>query len=233
MSDLPILFQPDMVRAILAGRKTETRRLLYVARRFGKSTAMDRRHPPPTSLEGLKPGYVWTLSPWFYARPGDRLWGRENWAPLTKGYAYGADPIWQASPAGRWHPSIHMPRDACRLWLPLLEVRIERLHDISDLDAEAEGCEPAPMSMAAGVYSPMAVLEAESTKYRDGYRLLWQRIHGRRSWDVNPWVVVLCFKRGQGGADVAVAHREHDQRPVLAAAAALDHGLDVEGHRSR
>ena len=134
-------------------------------------------------------------------RAGDRLWVRETWRPVMESWRsfveYGAGGELAATghsdamtkltkvalrfPGGRkhihseqWHPSIHMPRWACRLVLPLVSVRVERVQDITEEDAKAEGVEPIGGS------------------YREGFRAVWQDIYG--TWDANPWVWVAEWK---------------------------------------
>jgi hypothetical protein len=83
---------------------------------------------------------------------------------------------------GKLHPGIHLPRKFGRIVLELTEIRVERLQDISEADAEAEGCLPCE-----------CIPEAPS--FVCGYRQLWSVINGPRSWDLNPWVWVLTFRR--------------------------------------
>lgn len=172
MKDRPILFSAPMVRAILANTKTQTRRVARV-NPMHQGMALE----PGEMAHGIP------LKTCPYGQPGDRLWVRETWAPLTVGYAYRADPVWNGPPADRWRPSIHMPRAASRITLEVTGVRVEKLQDISEADAQAEG--------AARHISPAAFL----TGHRQGYRLLWESINGPDSWAANPWVWVIEFKR--------------------------------------
>lgn len=180
----PILMSAPMVRAWLAGQKTQTRRLLYVRTKHINRACWDRRYPPSRGtgqFPNVLPGEAWILSPWHKAQPGDRLWFKETHCRLTTGFAYAADPIWQAAPAGKWTPSIFMPRAAARIVTPIVSVRIERLQAISYDDAFAEGIECARGSTWAAI----AI-----------YRILWEKLNGADSWDENPWVVVLTFEPG-------------------------------------
>lgn len=167
MAERPILFNTAMVRAILAGTKTQTRRVV-------------KHSPAPWNREHT----AWDMTRCPYGQPGDRLWVRETWAPLTNGYAYAADPIWNASPSGRWRPRIHMPRAASRILLEVTGVCAQRLQDISDADAKAEGVAltPRTCTMYDGIW-------------RDAYRDLWESINGKFSWSRNPWLWVVEFKR--------------------------------------
>lgn len=201
MKERPILFSAPMVRALLAGTKTQTRRVVKV-------------QPEPGFIGNYGPGNPFIRGergdircP--YGQPGDRLWVRETWqGPLLDseeheaqfsedgpdafkkpGFcAYRATDTLDAIDAdGKdlgWRPSIHMPRWASRILLEIVSVRIERLQDISDADAKAEGVAlpPSTCTMYDGIW-------------RDGYRNLWQFINGQGSWDANPWVWVIEFKR--------------------------------------
>lgn len=185
MRERPILFSGPMVRALLNGTKTQTRRVamhtvcgVRVAR-LAYDPAPDVRACP-------------------YGVPGDRLWVRETFAPFSTGGAvYRADkprfsPDAHEVVGGSWHPSIHMPRWASRLMLRITDVRVERLQDISEADAKAEGVEPIqcePASLAFGTWKARF-------RYRDAYRALWDSINGKRAeWSSNPWVWVVAFER--------------------------------------
>ncbi|MBC3230728.1 ASCH domain-containing protein [Serratia fonticola] len=227
MKERPVLFNGDMVRAILDGRKTQTRRVMkpqpepcdYVDE-HGKPRG---GHSWPSNIfqmmlhveeelqngKGDWVGLVGDACP--FGDIGDRLWVRETFMDLTgtgieantglyEGYAYRAD-----TPPGslgdetrkeyklKWTPSLHMPRKACRLVLEITGVRVERLDDISESDARAEGIidggclncgEPEP----CGCVSP----KPDAT---DAFAYLWQSIYGEKSWFSNPWVWVIEFKR--------------------------------------
>lgn len=189
MSERPILFSGEMVRALLAGRKTQTRRV-----------AKPRKH---TSLLGgswsdsyvLDPGNAqWLMRDCPYGAPGDRLWVREAWRLSVAGgfVYYRADreheectaELAKRDPSLAWRPSIHMPRWASRLTLEVVSIRVERLQDISEADAIAEG-----------VAVPMTC-DVEHTA-RNAFRSLWERINGPGSWDANPWVWVVEFRRAR------------------------------------
>ena len=193
MTERPIIFSAPMVRAILAGTKTQTRRAVKLK--------------PWHQIEQRDDGTLW---PWMYdddrasdhwvpcphGQPGDRLWVREAHMDLGACCLYRADANAEqeralAAPGQRWRSSIHMPRWASRITLDITGVRVERLQDISEGDAEAEGASEAPMPMAT-MYSQAAVLRS---RYREGYADLWESLHGPGSWDANPWVWVVEFKR--------------------------------------
>ena len=196
MRERPILFSAPMVRALLAGTKTQTRRVLSPQPPATTHQVTTWHHPDP------RPHFfAWTdngeggaeladggwCKPCPYGDPGDRLWVREAWAPLTKGFAYRADPCWRESPSGRWRPSIFMPRWASRITLEITEVRVERLQDISEADAYDEGtAEWAAETQRDGNKWPNIVR---------AYQGLWESINGPGSWQENPWVWVVGFKR--------------------------------------
>ena len=204
----PILFSGPMVKAILEGKKTQTRR---VVKPQYSTPRVPPQHMEPWLIDGeqqynedgdklpmwagFHPDYSGEAK-WFtcpYGGPGWRLWVRETWMaehfPSTPGevyYHYRADDTaaargWTA--AQMWKPSIHMPRRASRLLLEVVDVRVERVQDISEADAEAEGIEPK---------EPYNVVSA---RYRFGQ--LWNSINGARGygWAANPWVWVVEFRR--------------------------------------
>lgn len=198
----PILFSAEMVRAILDGRKTQTRRVVQMPRAWARAgcTLDGARADGPSPFSPLgeylhvpKPadGTSHRLySP--YGVAGERLWVREawgqvSWTSLTHGpkpprvetvYRAGPHPLGRDVPHGwtsgnRWRPSIHMPRSASRLTLELTEVRVERLQAISDADVLAEG-----------VTDGLAYVQ------------LWDGLNAPRGygWNANPWVWVLGFR---------------------------------------
>ena len=196
MRERPILFSGPMVRAILAGSKMQTRRIVK---------------PQPAGAWAA-PGK--TSCP--YGQPGDRLWVRESThrrpmlnlltgEPLADKYdggAYTADGADVLTPEGFdlawWYsrkscPSIHMPRFACRLVLEVTGVRVERLNEISEADARAEGC---PFTWDGKQYEPPPPEVDSWQGYgRASFSLLWSQINGPDSWQANPWVWVVEFRR--------------------------------------
>lgn len=229
MTDRPIIFSAPMVRALLDGRRTQTRRVLkpWPGMQSGWLT-MKTLHRAPTCylcevnghlgaqmqhpLAGTTQGYgeVDPMSPLGWVRlpyaTGDRLWVREA---FIGPYAYevneypprdwGNKPIWFPADgpvpekhAGQfWHsarPSIHMPRWASRLTLTVTEVRVQRLQDISEADAIAEGVGGSDWN-------------GEGPHYRPAFHTLWNSLHGTGAWDANPWVVALTFTVQRGNID--------------------------------
>ncbi|QET79831.1 ASCH domain-containing protein [Aeromonas veronii] len=229
MTERPVIFNDEMVRGIMAGRKTQTRRLMkpqpepvpnqpgeywWPAKAFETMVKVSDLHR--VGFEGAAAD----ASP--FGRIGDRLWVRETWGvvshtfddddmmiewvpdrPATKIYEmpfgngyysghviYRADGHfgWCSDDDGggdertAWHPSIHMPRAACRTLLEIADVRVERLHAISEADARAEG-----------VIAASGPFEAQLA-----FHELWRSIYGQENWQANPWVWVVEFKQVQG-----------------------------------
>jgi hypothetical protein len=194
----PILFSAPMVRAILDGSKTQTRRVVKTrvenASRVGKRGAQAHIESPEA------------LNHCPYGQPGDRLWVRETFGQVGENgrYVYCANPAddyqWGAgkpSQGGfRWRPSIHMPRVASRITLEITDVRVERLQDISEEDARAEGITDGGCT-ECGEHEPCGCANP-SPDARDAFCWLWQSINGADSWSENPWVWVISFRRVTG-----------------------------------
>ena len=180
-----------MVRAILEGRKTQTRRV------WKQPTSLCMKddclyateHDARQSFNPIARDEI--VCP--YGQRGDKLWVRETWqyswapedADLKDCYIYKADfPEYKATP---WRPSIHMPRSGSRITLEITGVRVERLQDISQADALAEGIRDlgdgiGELDMSYGLQKAL-------------FKNLWQSINGSESWDANPWVWVIEFKK--------------------------------------
>lgn len=223
MKERPILFSAPMVRAILDGTKTQTRRVLK--RQPWASCSIDEGFDGESpfvfsALGGYGPGYEVTetrtpcISP--FGQPGDRLWLREAWMPDppcdgTWNYTEWAGcrigqiaavpdqfrkpefcnyrATWPHKEDGMlWTPGIHMPRWASRIDLLIKSVRVERLQDISEEDAKAEGCEPVCMT-------PTGEDNGSAIYGLGGYIELWESINGPGSWEANPWVWAIEFER--------------------------------------
>lgn len=191
MKERPILFSGPMVRALLEGQKTVTRRVVRWPL-LGPSDGRKRRVYLPDDLTGSDAASR-KLCP--YGVPGDRLWVRETWAPggaevpgagkvnpqnPAQAAFYRADRETLPEAWSAWSPSIHMPRWASRLTLRVTDVRVERLHAIDGADAVREGIAPTTRNEA-----PAAVRFAE----------LWDRVGGKRApWASNPWVWRVAFE---------------------------------------
>lgn len=223
MKERPILFSAPMVRAILDGSKTQTRRVCKIPE---KAEHVQYWSPPSGRSQ---PGWAdpgvnyWTesgnhIDPCPYGQPGDSLWVRETWGmfepnpdmverkesgfdwkwiaqnPTALAYwkrrvayrascmgtSYGNDPE-----VKRWRPSIHMPRALSRITLEITGVHVERLQDIGVEECIAEG---------ANVHQAEIIKHGCSASIM-AYRSIWESINGTDSWDANPWVWVIEFKK--------------------------------------
>ncbi|CAI1761359.1 ASCH domain-containing protein [Serratia proteamaculans] len=224
MKERPVIFNGEMVRTILYGRKTQTRRVIA---NVGADNCIPLQKQTKTKdgiYTHVMDAPMYGLCP--FGQVGDRLWVRETWGvvshdfdsdgwmidwvpdrPATpieemsfgNGY-YTGHAIYAADGSftwgdddghgerSCWKPSIHMPRAACRILLEIIAVRVERLNDISENDAKAEG---APTELC---------LIGE--KHFLGFRTLWKSIYGEENWSANPWVWVIEFRR-VGGSDAS------------------------------
>ena len=190
----PIIFSGPMVRALLEGRKTQTRRVVRSPEKYSNIRECDFCSP--------------------YGQAGDRLWVRETFrgkAPWEWEYRAEQDP---ATDGWKWTPAIHMPRVACRLVLEVTATRIERLQEISDADAQAEGARYFPSIPIGTPFkygrddirwsmedAPPNTDHCLSTA-RYAFANFWNKLRGYDatsgepdSWDGNPWVWVVEFKR--------------------------------------
>lgn len=215
MKDIPIIFSAPMVRALLDGSKSMTRRLLYTKREGVANCASASYligHPAPRgqlSAEGfptdIGPEECWTVSPWHKVKCGDRLWVREGWKPHSL-YAdmrprdipktnvfYLSDPGYSPSNV-RGKPSIHMPRWASRLTLIVTGTKVDRLNDISEVDAVREGCKvilPHCFVFDGTRYDQAGLCHSSPIT---AFSTLWDELHGRGAWEQNPEVVAISFR---------------------------------------
>lgn len=208
----PILMSALMVRAILEGRKTQTRRII-------KPQPTDWTTPDGPGMSAMWPAVnmrgLCAAKKCPYGIPGDRLWVRESYCFAQFTEAWGIDD-WQVrchyyadsehrlipqcdAPAdvgfwpgarirqykGQKRPAIFMPRWASRITLEITEIRVQRLQDITEEDAEAEGADRARVIPSSE--SPQ--------RYRNGFRFLWEEIHNKESWQTNPWVWAISFRK--------------------------------------
>lgn len=184
----PILFNTDMVRAILDGRKTATRRIV-------KAPVLYSGTEPPNRIfrDGDLFQFQWNTGKTvggFAIKPpylsGNILYVRETWAEWSGGYVYKADEICSAYPLAfvdRWHPSIHMPKEAARLFLRVTDVRVERLQEIMNDP-------PGPNNQ----------IVREGCKYGCDFIAIWESTvqnqdRDHYGWDANPYVWVIEFER--------------------------------------
>jgi hypothetical protein len=233
MKERPIIFNDEMVRAILDGRKTQTRRLVpewqlpsetkpepgdYPDQRWMAVAQRDRRWGFGvfgSTEDECASQLTWSLCP--FGGRDDRLWVRETTevdeetADILCLSRYSADKapvLYSGDPAdpytgsiAHWNyprpvrPSIHMPRSACRIMLEISGARVERLNDISEEDAIAEGVPPAGRLAQGSYLTP----KGDFATAKVAFQRLWESIYGEESWCSNPWVWVIEFKRVEGG----------------------------------
>jgi hypothetical protein len=224
MMEKPILFSSPMVKAILAGKKTQTRRIIknYPSNYYKPTGEIGWGDEPMGSFHELHDGAheaKYIRCP--YNHPGDHLWVRETWQRVETsdglGVVYRADESILAVEYDEinefektnerlieprqelhdfidedmpWKPAIHMPRWASRITLEITNVRVERLHDISESEALAEGIENFPYQM------PESINLVKDSMVIDRFARLWDSINAKRGfgWEVNPWVWVIEFK---------------------------------------
>ena len=201
MKETPITFTEQMARAILEGKKTQTRRIVKAQSIFD---GMDEEFKRLQSQHACH-----------YGKSDDRLWVRETWAdtngengPMISykaggdrvliddsslfdysrypecGFTISCEDLRRGTYGRSWKSPVIMPRWASRITLEITDIRVERLHDITEDDALAEGAGPVLMSPYGGL-----------TPYREGFRRIWEALSGAAGWDANPWVWVITFKR--------------------------------------
>lgn len=215
IKERPILFSAPMVRAILEGRKTVTRRAIKVQPHIdvsGNFCVGNSNYGQDGYGNPVTKHFVNGCCP--YGKPGDRLWVRETFidlrgtgvehrpdpdGPLQR-YAYAADcrPGSHSDEARKdfglkYKPSIHMPRAACRILLEITDVRVERLQDIREDQAKAEGVRLYTDHAELGDWWHVDGIDTYSADPRKSFELLWSSVGG--DWVANPWVWVVEFKR--------------------------------------
>lgn len=191
----PILFSGNMVRAILDGNKTQTRRIVKekeIRNRFPMYIKNNIWAWGTKPCDGTQACWSHDTFKCPYGTEGDRLWVRETWSYLDSEkteFIYRADDnrwIEDLHSAGSpWKPSIHMPREASRITLEIKNIRVERLQDISESDTEAEGIEFMRDIPDAD----------ESLTGKQLFEVLWESINSLGSWKQNPWVWVIEFEK--------------------------------------
>lgn len=201
MRERPILFSAPMVRAILESKKTQTRRAVKGQRDMEFDPADPHFGPYWLSYATQAEGEdAKVRCP--YGKPCDRLWVRETWAVQHEYDAFAPSEI---GASARWHyaatedlgglrkrPSIFLPRRGSRITLEITDVRVERLQQISEDDAIAEGVTPT-----MPIYGDCGGFEHQGG--RDAFWRLWESINGAGSWAANPWVWVVEFQRVEVG----------------------------------
>ena len=188
--DYPILFETEMVQSILSGIKTQTRRAFRSPPSKMIEPAHEIWHDGTQWIARKKNGqcykYRFTCP---FGNIGDLLWVKETWAPAIGEIAYRADyskeVLSEKRNQGLWHPSIHMPKTAARLWLEITGIKAQRLQTISEQDALEEGC---------GVAKIFGFGEICQNNHREGFFSKWIAIYGLESYHENPWIWALKFK---------------------------------------
>lgn len=215
MKERGMIFNGEMVRAILDGRKTQTRRIM-------KNQPAGDYPETPALIRNVGTGFQWhglygesSIFNCPLGSIGERIWVRETFRVHSRAtdvatlvYRASVRNSWTeqthrvpvavcnkpATPE-KWTPSIHMPRWASRLLLEITDVRVERVQDISQIDAIAEGGPPDHPS-----FSKISREMGFSDWPRSWFAQTWWGIYGREAWNTNPWVWVIEYKRVEGGA---------------------------------
>lgn len=226
MTDLPILFSGPMVRALLAGTKTQTRRAVGLPTielmPIGNGTLWHVHNRGGGVVNVLTENIGKVAADYYRIQPGDRLYVRERWVPLAPGgdMAPIADATYSMTVDGahqhrdgryreglgegqyaagafdrfKWRPGIHMPKWASRITLHVTEVRVQRLQEISEEDARAEGARlhaaANELSNGGWTHDEWYVFETAKLSYTN----LWNAINGPGSWEANPWVAATTFE---------------------------------------
>lgn len=243
MKERGMIFNGDMVRALLDGRKTQTRRPVKPQPELTQKSGFSWNgvvYGAGSNDRETNRNFAHAKCP--FGKPGDRIWVRETWAllgnedgccvdwndNLCKGDEKTAARIYRASCEqrhgdyglwsipddadwkphtenekfeGAWRPSIHMPRWASRILLEITDVRVERLHSISERDALSEGLFQLPASGRYCLQPGMQYFGMASYSAKEVYSWLWASIYDEESWAANPWVWVIEFKRIDGASN--------------------------------
>ena len=201
--ELPILFNTEMVRAILDGRKSCTRRLVKFLP--GENPRWTGYIKDGLMLYNGKNEPCIRKAPY---QPGDTLYVRETWKKAPNGYYYYED--WQRGDIAdltKWKPSIHMPKEAARIWLKVTDVRVERLQEMKPVDVIKEGAYPDCwdcLNTYGESGSQCCYGTEEQCSQCDEVMMEWEKLWtstikksdlDRYGWDANPWVWVIEFER--------------------------------------
>lgn len=224
MKEMPILMSAPMVQAIIAGRKTMTRRIIKPRSRNAYGFQVETAQFEPDAIGYYHNRYiqevdenesttgVTILCPYGRTEKGSILWVRESWNveqyPVAPEgdcdellYYYKATE--KVYTDMKWSPSIHMPKEAARIWLEVADIRIEKLKDISEEDAIAEGVESFianPIDHGVRATGKSLYIKYDTERpvgletARQSFASLWSSINDEESWKVNPWVWVVSFK---------------------------------------
>lgn len=216
--DRPILFSTPLVRPTIDGYKTVTRRLrglkvineipgewVYIggAANMGRDLEIIDGKQEANFYNTSTGAEERILCP--YGAPGDTLWVRETFVPLTNGYGYKADGLIRCGkipgtkeyyqPRMTWKPGIHMTRKASRITLELLKVDVQRAHDITEEEAKLEGVQRGKFGdYVRNEPTLVQCTDGQYGTFYDGFKYTWMTLNGRESWEKNPWVWRLHFK---------------------------------------
>ena len=197
MRTRPIIFSTEMVIANLEKRKTQTRRKCYYQRNDNGNYDLSCGD----HISELKYNLECTDDNPFINEKyniGDILWVRETFGRTSSGFVYKASvcsPEYD-KPLGGWKPCIHMPKEAARIFFKVTNVRCEKLQDISNEDAIAEGCSVyGPFGEYKGAPHPATGMHRAYRNPKDAFRSIWEFINGKDSWKNNPWVWVYEYER--------------------------------------
>lgn len=218
MKQRPIIFNTEMVRAILDGRKTQTRRSLKVQPQVMNTIIGDRlviKDPLNTDayldfINAKSTSRITRLCP--FGEVGDQCYVRETWRQFNSSDECGCSEAPCSCPSNgtvlfkashddgesKWKPSIHMPRSCARILLEVTAIRVERLNDISEQDAKAEGLQYSSVYQQWGRVEKHSSHKPHSPHWRwykkpqNAFKSLWNSIY--ENWDANPWVWVIEFK---------------------------------------
>lgn len=199
MKEHPILFSAPMIRAIIAGRKTQTRRIIK-PQPAQKVVDVEKRNGKTVAIPYWQAAGLWNEDKYItfpFGNIGDILWVRERleWEGEF-GWQYAADHT-AIEITGEPHsilfrdkiniPSIHMPRQVSRITLKIVDLRAQRLQDISEKDAKAEG---------VGSKDTVTIQQATTPTYKKAFEFYWNFINGKKHpWSSNPWVWVISFEK--------------------------------------
>ena len=204
MKFIPILFSTAMVNAILSGDKSMTRRVVSKRNSYCGSGLFDELNFKDVVRDGLKSDYQYLKAAcdidetrhrvYYKGEVGDVLWVRETFAEYHGCPIYKADEKWKSIVDGdlvKWKPSLFMPKVHCRIFLEIVAVKAEQVNNISEEDAKNEGVAFNKEWMLMDYMIQMY----RCITFKESFKSLWQKINGVESWNENPYVWAICFKR--------------------------------------
>lgn len=207
VAERPILFSTDMVKGIMGGRKTMTRRVVS-PQPISPDDSFGTINGFSNGKSAVQCNHLQKVITCPYGQPGDLLWVRETFFDCnpfhsfpafedSERYLFKADDDFIFD--HKWKPSIHMPKDAARIWLEVTNIRVERLQDISHEDAKNEGVKPIGENCEGATIfrnyaDPADYVGTGELSTRMSFRSLWDSINSKITWNDNPWVWVISFK---------------------------------------